>query len=108
MRAPGLAVVLLLIASAFGCGRAQPPLSPDFYAPPGKAATAPAEADATSLAAAVGETLPGRGTAENAAPGLKRMIVYNAEIELAVERFSEVAERIAALAEQFGGYLADS
>lgn len=69
---------------------------------------APAEADAASLAAAEGETLPGRGTAESAAPGLKRMIVYNAEIELAVERFSEVAERIAALAEQFGGYLADS
>lgn len=108
MRAPGLAIVLLFIASACGCGRAQPQLSQDFYAPPGKAATAPAEAAIASREDAEGELPPGAATARNAAPGLKRMIVYNAEIELAVERFSEVAERIAALAEQFGGYLADS
>jgi hypothetical protein len=54
--------------------------------------------------------LPGKATGPSATGpvGLKRMIIYNADVNLAVERFSDLPEKIAALAGEFGGYVAES
>lgn len=40
--------------------------------------------------------------------GLNRKIIYNAQVELAVEDFSGVPERIVELVKRFGAYVADS
>ena len=108
MRAPGLARLLLAVAASAGCGRASPP---EYFAPPNQAASTPAEMEMAYRDAAASEAVPGATTktsAGAAAAGLKRMIIYNADIDLAVERFSDFADRVAGLAEQFGGFVASS
>ncbi|HUY92648.1 MAG TPA: DUF4349 domain-containing protein [Pirellulales bacterium] len=116
MNRPVLGGWLFLIALAAGCGQAESPRPQRAYAPPGKATATPAEAgagyyDAPAAEApaggAAGEPLPG-DLASARATGLKRMIIYDAEVELAVEKFSDVAAQIGGLAERFGGFVASS
>lgn len=87
--------VLCLSLLAFGgCGMQAPP-------PRIPASDSPAEA---------AKALPGQDqTAGDGAEGkLKRQIIYTANLQLAVEEFSGLPERITALVEDHGGFIAHS
>ena len=121
MKRAALGGLLFWISWSAGCGQAEPLQPQRTYSPPGKTASMPAEtaaghfefqaAEAPSATAAdaanAATPLPG-DTSSAAAAGLKRMIVYNAEVELAVEKFSELAAQVGGLAERFGGFVASS
>ncbi|MBX7165362.1 MAG: DUF4349 domain-containing protein [Pirellulales bacterium] len=72
--------------------------------PTAREASVAQPASADTLPGAPGATTPG----ETSSTGLSRKIIYNAEVELIVEDFAGVPERVVALVKQFEGYVADS
>jgi hypothetical protein len=75
---------------------------------------ASAAADSTTLAAEEGISASpaffrfGRGGAAAAPPSLNHKIIYTATIDLVVEDFAGVPDKLIALVKQFDGYIADS
>jgi hypothetical protein len=94
-------LVVLITLVTVGCGRAAP------Y-PTGEAGPAPEtiEADfAEAGGAARSESGDGALPDEGA---LGRKIIYTADVDLVVEQFDPIPDKVEALATQFGGYLASS
>lgn len=108
--AVGAALLLPTIESAREAGRRPGHDAPADYA------VAPPLLDAPAAARLRGETVAeskvGRFASLPVVPrppqGDDRKIIYNAQIELAVEDFAAANERVLALVKQFGAYVADS
>jgi hypothetical protein len=72
------------------------------------ASSAAMPAPAAGEAAPALETQDGGGGAGAVPEGLPRKIIYTAEVALSVEDFGAVADQIARLVGQYGGYIAES
>ena len=104
--------VLIVSLATGGCGRQVPSRSSQRFEQTNTAA-APADASAAQAdyrvaKAARAESRDDPEPADDKPPGLERKIIYNADLELAVEQFSELAPKIEALAQRFGGFVASS
>lgn len=113
MKSQAIASLLILALVAGGCGSEVPSRSSQYFEPPSKAPATPADAAAAQSSfraakAAPAEAGGGADAAAPAAPGLERKIIYNADLELGVEKFSDLAPKVEALAQRFGGFVASS
>jgi len=101
---------MLLLIGVVGCGVSDSGDTPArLPATSEMAAYTPAEGVARYSAAP--PVTAGTGLAKTGATvsaSTDRKIIYSAQVELAVEDFSPVADRVAALVKQFGAYVADS
>lgn len=77
----------------------------EAYSMPASAAAAPADRKIV-LASADTSVFEGKNPPPNA--GADRKIIYSAAVELVVEDFSGMGERVSTLVKKFGGYVADS
>jgi hypothetical protein len=109
------AIVWLLIAAlaAGGCGGEVPSRSSQSFEPPTKSPATPAAVSAAQANFRAAKAAPAEAGGDavataTAAPGLERKIIYNADLELGVEKFSDLAPKVGALAQQFGGFVASS
>jgi hypothetical protein len=102
-----IGTVLLTTVVALGCGRAEPL----------DARRAPIEAlaareagvkmfETADASASMGEAEPGQSLPDAAA--LQRKIIYTAEVDLVVEDFDPIPDRVEQLAKRFGGFVANS
>lgn len=99
--------LLLTTVFALGCGRAEPLGMPQVES------ARPAESEAgvemfemADASASMGEAEPDPSLPDAAA--LQRKIIYTADVELVVEDFDPIPNRVEQLAKQFGGFVANS
>jgi hypothetical protein len=101
------------LACAVGCGveaareASRSPAAEGLALYDAPAAIAGVPLQATKSSAGAGEAIAS-GSQSAANQGLDRKIIYSAELELAVENFTGVADSVVGVAKQFDAYIADS
>jgi hypothetical protein len=85
--------------AASGCSGAAPPAD-------GRAGKSSAAAAKTAREAPAAAKPGGAGQAAGAQPGLQRQIVYQAQLQIVVQDFSQLPAQVETLVQQFEGYIA--
>jgi len=100
--------ILYVAACVLGCGgRREPATESANWVETSDPSTVPGQDGVSSVGTGGEATMPS-GTDPAAEAPLQRRIIYTADVELVVEQFDAVPQKVQELAERFGGYVAKS